>query len=203
MKDDADDAPRRFDAHMQVAEAGKRAALRGDHANALLRYREALRLAADQRAPEMFRRHYLEISLESLELLAEFDSVLEYCDRAIAHYTENPPQSDVAWLDLAFIHQRKGAVLMKAGEPNKARLELARALEVGGSVGAPLELARLLHGWIARGLVITPSRITHEQRRLHYFSVRSDTVRPLSSSESLTGGGERAATRPPAHSQLI
>jgi tetratricopeptide (TPR) repeat protein len=198
-----DHAQRRFDAHLHVAEAGKLAALRGDHASALLRYREALRLAAEQQAPDMFRRHYLEISLESLELLGELNSVIECCDRAIAHYTDNPPQSDVAWLDLASIHQRKGAVLMKAGEPNKARLELARALEVGAGVGAHLELARLLHGWIARGLTVPPARITHEQRRLHYFSVRSDTMRSSSESDSLTGGDERAASRPPAHSQLI
>ena len=63
--------------------------------------------------------------------------------------------------------------------------------------------SNLLHGWIARGLTVPPARITHEQRRLHYFSVRSETMRPSSGADSLTGGDEPAASRPPAHSHLI
>jgi hypothetical protein len=195
----------RFEAHVGLAEAGKAAALRGDHANALLRYRDAMRLAAELDAPDVFRRHYLEIALESLELLEEFDSVLEYCDRAIAHYTGHPPQSDVASLDLASIHQRKGAVLMKmAGAPSgrsgrpdardAAREALGQAIAIGERIGARLELARLLYGWIARGLAVPADRITREQRRLRYFSVRPDTVRPSSASGTRADGGPAAAS---------
>ena len=185
---------RQFDAHVRLAEAGKAAALRGDHANALLRYRDAMRLAAEQQAPAVLRRHYLEISLESLELIEEFDSVLEYCDRAIAHYAEHPPQSDVASLDLATIHQRKGAVLMKTGAREAATRAFGQAIEIGTRIGARLELARLLQGWIARGLVVSADRITREQRRVRYFSVRSDTMGPAASA-----GVNSVA--PAAHSQ--
>ena len=225
----SDTSARQFDAHVSLAESGKAAALRGDHANALLRYRDAMRLAAEQHAPEVFRRHYLEISLESLELLEEFDPVIEYCDRAIAHYAAHPPQSDLASLDLASIHQRKGVVLMKmegtpsrrsgrpegtapsrsgrpegtapsrSGRPDArdaARQSLAQAIEIGERIGARLELARLLHGWIARGFVIQADRILREQRRLRYFSVRSETMRPSTASGNPARVEAPAASRP-------
>ena len=72
-------------AHLQIAETGKLAALRGDHRTALGHYREAIRIAVGSGAPEVFFRHYLEATLESLELSEAFDDVLAYCDRAIAH----------------------------------------------------------------------------------------------------------------------
>jgi tetratricopeptide (TPR) repeat protein len=162
--------------HLGLAEAGKVAALGGDHAQALARYREAMRLAVRDKAPEMFVRHYVEASLESLELMEEFDAVLEHCDRVIAHYTEHPPRHDAAWLDLASTQQRRGAVLLKAGRPDAARAALEEALEVGGRIGATLDLARVLHGWLSRSLFVSSARITQEQRRLRYFSVRPDTV---------------------------
>jgi len=161
-----------YQEHLRVAEEGNVAALRGDHKAALLRYREAIRLAVQSRAPEVFFRCYMEATLESLELMEDFGSVIEYCDRATAHYAAQPPAHDVAWLDLASIHQRKGAVLLKMGDHEAARQALEAALAIGVRIGARLELARLLHGWIARSFFVSADRITQEQRRLHYFSVR-------------------------------
>lgn len=161
-----------FQEHLRLAEDGNTAALRGDHRTALTRYREAIRLAVQHGAPEVFFRCYMEATLESLELMEEFASVIEYCDRAVAHYAERAPAHDVAWLDLASIHQRKGAVLMKMGDHDAARGELETALAIAARIGAKLELSRLLHGWIARSFFVSRDRITQEQRRLHYFSVR-------------------------------
>ena len=161
--------------HFQVAEAGRAAALRGDHKAALTQYREAMRIAVSMSAPEVFFRHYLEATLESLELMKAYDNVLEYCDRAILHYEANPPQHDVARLDLASIHQRRGAVLFKSGKVDQARAALTRAVELADSIGAELQLARLVLGWMSRGLAISNERLLSEQRRLHYFSIRGDS----------------------------
>jgi tetratricopeptide (TPR) repeat protein len=163
--------------HLQVAEDGRLAALRGDHPAALAHYRNAMRIAVTTGAPEVFFRHYLEASLESLELMDAFDSVLEYCDRAILHYADNPPRHDVAWLDLASIHQRRGVVLLKSGKPDPARAAFASALELADRIGAQLQLARLILSWMTRGLVVSNERILSEQRRLHYFSIRSEVLR--------------------------
>ncbi|MDH5670849.1 MAG: hypothetical protein OEZ06_01810 [Myxococcales bacterium] len=167
-------------AHLQVAEVGKRAALRGDHAEALRSYREAMRMAVQSRSPEAFFRHYLEASLESLELMGDFDSVLEYCGRAIDHYAKTPPSNDLAWLDLASVYQRRGVVLCKVGNTAAATEAFDAALRQAQRIGATLELSQRLRGWIARGLTLTPERVLQEQRRLRYFSVREETLRAAS-----------------------
>ena len=136
--------------HLQIAEAGRVAALRGDHPTALGHYRDAMRLAVSTGAPEVFFRHYLEATLESLERMDAFDSVIEYCERAIQYYAAHPPQHDVARLDLASIHQRHGAVLLKSGQPVRARAAFACAVELADRLGAALPLARLVLGWLTR-----------------------------------------------------
>jgi tetratricopeptide (TPR) repeat protein len=153
--------------------AGQAAALRGDHRTALGHYREAMHLVVRERLPEVVFRHYLEATVESLELMGAYREVLDYCERAIGHYDINPPANDLALLDLATIHQRLGVVLLKSGDREGGRIALEAALATVARGGGRLELAHLLLGWLQRGLTISPDRILTEQRRLHYFSVRA------------------------------
>lgn len=162
--------------HLTVAEVGKTAALRGDFSVALNQYREAMRLAIACGAPEVFFRHYLEATLEALELMGEYSSVLEYCERAIGHYESHPPSSKMAVWDLASTYQRKAVALVKSSRLKDANSALTVALSLADSVGIKLELSLLLRSWIARSLTITPERVLTEQRRLRYFSVRNDTI---------------------------
>ena len=163
-------------AHLSIAEAGKRAALRGDHRTALGRYREAMHLAVSSGAPEVFLRHYLEAAMESLELMNEFGSVVEYCERAVDHYREHPPAHPMAWLDLGSIHQRHACVLLKQGRVDPARVTFAQAIDIAARAPARLPLAEALGGWLQRGLVVSPARVVAEQRRHRYFSIRPETV---------------------------
>lgn len=163
-------------AHLRLAEAGKLAALRADHRTALGHYREAMRIAVTSGAPEVFFRHYLEAALESLELLESFDDVLAYCTKAIEHYATRPPEHAVAELDLAWIHQRRGCVLLKRGELAPAKASLEQAIARAARIDVQLPLAALLLDWLRRGLAVTRHRVLAEQRRLRYFSVRPDTV---------------------------
>jgi tetratricopeptide (TPR) repeat protein len=163
--------------HLRHAVAGYEAALSGDHRAALGHYRDAMRVAVHAEAPEVFFRHYLEASLESLELIGAWDDVLEYCDRAIEHYRQHPPPHDVAMIDLASIHQRRGLVLLKRGDISAAREALADAIAVADRAGARLELAARVIEWLRRGLTISPKRVLDEQRGLHYFSVRPGVPR--------------------------
>jgi hypothetical protein len=166
---------------------GHDAALKSDHKTALTHYRDAMKMAVESKAPEVFFRHYLEASLESLELTGAFEDVISYCDRAIGHYRENPPPHDLALLDLATIHQRKGVVLLKSGDTAGARLALTEARTTAGNAGGKLELTERLLDWLRRGLVVSPDRLLHEQRQLKYFSVRPDTVsKPLTSTHANT-----------------
>jgi tetratricopeptide (TPR) repeat protein len=163
--------------HLALAEQGKRAALRGDHPGALQQYRRAIQLVVKTRAPEVFFRHYLEASLESLELLGALDEVLSYCHKAVAHYQQNPPPNQLAKLDLASIYQRQGVVLLKRGERILAKDSFELALKWASAAEGQLELSRLLLTWLVKGLTISPERVLREQHRLHYFSVRTDALR--------------------------
>lgn len=162
--------------HYGIAEQGKLYALQGKHDLALLHYREAMRLAVAQQAPEVAFRHYLECSLESLERMGSYGEVLEYCDRAIGHYQAHPPQHPLAWLDLANIHQRRAVLLAKLSRNDEAKIAVADACEHARRAERKLPLCESLRRWLAGGLYLTPERIEDEQRRHQYFSVRADTV---------------------------
>jgi tetratricopeptide (TPR) repeat protein len=164
--------------HLGLAEQGKLHALAGDQKLALAHYREAMRLAVQSGASEVFFRHYLDCILESLEQMEAFAEVLESCDRAVRHYAENPPANPVARLDLATIHQRRGAVLLKAGRPAEARPALEAALALVRESQQALPLARTLLRWVAGGLHVDARRVLAEQQRCGYFTVRPGNVMP-------------------------
>jgi tetratricopeptide (TPR) repeat protein len=168
--------PRGMRLHMGIAEQGKLYALAGDHARALHYYRMAIQLTVQAGDPEIFFRHYLECVMESLEQTSALAEVLAYCDKAIALYDERPPANPLATADLASIHQRRGAVLLKMGEPAEARAALRSALAVTSEIGRALALAQTLLRWLDAGYHIDPARVLAEQRRTEYFSVRRETV---------------------------
>ena len=162
--------------HFGLAEQGKLYALDNDHVHALQYYREAMRLAVTNNAPEIFFRHYLECSLESLELLEAYDEVLAYCDKAIDHYQQNPPQHQLTQKDLATIYERKGVILLKKGLMAEAKEALTTAVQLAADT--PLPLAQNLINWSVRGYHMSNERILAEQKTHHYFSVRHETTQP-------------------------
>lgn len=174
--------------HLGFAERGKLHALAGDHREALIHYRAAIRLAVEQGAPEVFFRHYMECSLESLELLGSLREVLDYCERALAHYAARPPEHELARRDLAHVHLRRGVCLLKLGERDAARVSLEAALASGGGA---LPLATALLQWLRAGWHVDAARVLAEQRRHDYFTVRADQVDPSRALEL------PAALRPP------
>jgi tetratricopeptide (TPR) repeat protein len=132
-------------------------------------------LAVRAAEPEVFFRHYLECSIESLELMGSYDEVVDYCDRVIEHYRQHDfslEQQSVAERDLAHIYQRRGAVLFKQGKRAEAKQALQQALQLQ----AELPLATTLLHWLNRNFHGDAARTLAEQRRHAYFSVRQDTV---------------------------
>lgn len=159
--------------HVGLAEQGKVHALAGQHKAALAHYREAMTLAVRAGEPEVVFRHYLECSLESLELLGAFDEVLAYCERAMAHYRTRPPEHELANRDLAHVHQRRAVVLLKRGQREAAQVDLAACNRLQPGT---MPLAATLLRWLTTGLHFDAARILTEQHRHQYFSVRHDTV---------------------------
>ena len=172
--------PQGYRIHLGIAEQGKIYALAGDHKLALTYYREAIRMAVSSGAPEVFFRHYMECTLESLERMGSLPEVVAYADRALAHYAGLTPSSAeqraLIRADLMSIHQRRGAVLLKMGRVEESRAALDRAISLAREAGASLPLSQTLLGWIARGFHVEPHRVLMEQDKARYFSVRPDTV---------------------------
>lgn len=168
--------------HLGLAEQGKLHALASEHDLALLYYREAMRRAVAAGAPEVFFRHYLECTLESLERAGSFAEVLDYCDRALAHHATLTPEDDtmaaVMASDQAHLHQRRGVALLRCGRADEARDALTQAKRIAATRKGRLPLTEQLLGWLARGFHVEPRRLESELARQGYFAVRPDTVKP-------------------------
>lgn len=164
--------------HMGIAEQGKVYALAGDHSMALVYYRQAMHMAVQAADHEIFFRHYLECVMESLEHMEAYAEVLDYCAKAIEFYARNPPPNPMAQRDLAHIYERRGAVQLKTGDIDKANEAFQEAMRVLQGAKQTMPLAEILSRWIKSGVHVDPSRVLAEQKRTHYFSIRSDTVDP-------------------------
>lgn len=176
--------------HYGIAEAGKVHAVAGRHDEALRHYREAMRLAVEGGAEEVFFRHYTQCVLESLERLGHFDEVLAFCERAEGHYEANPPPHELAVLDRATHWERRGAVLLQADRGDEARDALEQAVSLAGKGRLPL--AETLLGWVRRGLRVDARRLRAEQERREYFVVRKDSLDPSRAVELPPGVGQPA-----------
>lgn len=162
--------------HMGIAEQGKIHAVEGDHATALLYYRRAMHMTVEAKDEEWFFRHYLECSIESLELTESYDEVLAYCDKAIELYEGHPPEDPISIRDLAHIHQRKGIVLVKKGDREAAKEPLREAVRLAHDADQTIPLAERVLRWVESGLGIDNRRLLAEQKREKYFTVRSDNI---------------------------
>lgn len=159
--------------HAGVAEAGKLLAVQGRHAQALERYREALRMAQAARAPQIFALHYLHCILESLEHMGAYAQAVALAAEAAQAAAALKP-SEFQRRDRAHLLERQGVNQLKAGNLSAARTTLKSALAIDDA----LPCARALLDWTARGLSVSPARLAEVQRKHGYFSVRADAIDP-------------------------
>jgi tetratricopeptide (TPR) repeat protein len=157
--------------HLGIAEQGKLLALRGRHTDALIHYREAMRMALSTRAPAVFYRHYLECALESLEHKGAFEDLVAYCEKALAARDEEASDGVILKRDRAALLLRLGVGLFRLNRAQESIHALDRALEL-----EDLPLAQTLRGWLRSGLHVSAERLHAEQARTNYFSVRPDSV---------------------------
>ena len=161
--------------HAGIAESGKLLALAGKHKEALLRYREALRLAHAAGAPQVFARHYLHCVLESLEHLGAHSEAATLAGEAASHAaTAHADPTPFQRRDRAHLLERQGVNALRGGDVGEARRVLAEAV----ALDPALPLARQLLDWTVRGLSVNAARLAAAQRSHGYFAVRADTVAP-------------------------
>jgi hypothetical protein len=161
--------------HADVAEAGKRLALKGRHPEALTKYREALRLAHGVRAPQIFARHYLHCVLESLEKMGAHDQAATLAGEAASSAAQETGDIELSLFqerDRACLLERQGVNLLKAGDVPAARASLVAAL----ALDEHLPLSRRLLAWTERGLSVGAAQLAQAQRTDGYWAVRPETV---------------------------
>jgi hypothetical protein len=183
----SDTAARRHRLHVGVAEAGKVHALARRHREALDRYREAMRLAEQARAPQLFARHYLYCMLDSLEHLGATESVVAIATAA-AQATAQAGDTPFHLRDRAGLIERAAVGHLKRGEREAAGAGFAQVVALVGAEAQPLS-AQLLH-WLTRGLAIDATRLAEAQRRHRYWVVRPGTVDAARAIETPTSGRE-------------
>lgn len=166
--------------HMGIAEQGKIYAVEGNHKLALAYYQSAINMTVQAGDPELFFRLYLESALESMEHLGLHDEVIDYCNRALKIYEENPPSedNDFAKLDFANIHQRKGIVLFKMGQKEEAKEYLKKALDLIKKEKGKFPLSEKVLRWAQTGMYIDAKRVLSEQKSSKYFTVTKENLRP-------------------------
>jgi tetratricopeptide (TPR) repeat protein len=167
----------RIPVHLRLAEKGKMFSLAGDHGEALRYYREALKLATQQNAAEIFSLHYTQCAMESLELMGEFTLVKEYCTEFCNNLDKNGCSTAIAQKHYASLLERKGVQHLFLGENEEAKTAFAEAQEKTGK--GKQALTDELLNWIQRGYRIQPLQIRQLQDRHRYFSVRKDKLNPV------------------------
>lgn len=168
----SDNSPHRI--HMGIAEAGKVEALAGNHKAALRHYREAIRLAVSIKAPEVFFRHYTQCTLESLELMQDYNEVITFCKSADDHYSSLSLNDSLHARDHAGFMERLGIVLLKSENPQEAMQAFERAIMLARKNKMPL--SETVINWLKRGYSPSSSHILNAQKQHKYFTVRVDQV---------------------------
>lgn len=159
-----------------LAEQAKIHHLAGQSTRALLYLREAMNRTGREGSGALLARYYSQLSLEILEQEGHYADVIDYCQRAIDHYSAEPPRSDIARKDLAENWQRSGICQLRRGEHEAACQAFRQALAVASE--APLPLARKLLEWTQRRLQINEHQLERLLQQHRYYSIRKDTTEP-------------------------
>lgn len=155
--------------HLQVAEAGKRRMLDGNFAAALDRFRTALRMALQQRAPEIFMAHYTDCLLDCLEASGDHGQALEIVQRALDEQeTKGESFSEAV---RASLMQRQVFLLFSVGRLDDGDAALQDAAHLDGPALAVLRGAR------RRRLTVDARWIANLRRQHIHSAVTEDHLR--------------------------
>jgi len=166
--------------HLGIAEQGKLYALKGQHKDALVHYKEAMKMVEQQKQPEVFAQHYLQCILESLELSGAHQEVLDTCYKLLNMLEEQTKlkgqAQDLLKRHMASVQERIAVQHLLLGHKNEAKEAFIMAQKLAGKKVQPLT-DRFLE-WLQRGYAIMPNKLKEEQKKYNYFIVDSTKIRP-------------------------
>jgi len=180
--------------HLEIAEAGKMAALSNNHKEALRHYREALRIAGNIHAPGIFQRHYTQCILESLELSLDFESLILICEQACEQFATRDNLHSMQKREYAAMLERLGIARLKQGDRDAALKSLTAARDMAGE--SPFPVTGQILKWLEREYKPDITRILRLQKQNKYFTVRRGQVDRRRSKALPTANSQQAATPP-------
>ena len=164
-----------YSLHLGIAEQGKIFAVQGNHKEALRHYKEAIKMTQGQEMGEMFFQHYMQCTLESLELMGAYNEVLDYCEKFMELLNAKEESDFISkyktetWLRMAIQYLHKD-------DPETAREYLMTVAKESGKV--KLKIADTLLNWINRRYTITKKQIIDLQNENNYFIVNKNNLKP-------------------------
>lgn len=161
--------------HLKIAEAGKTHLLNRQYGPALERFRAALHMAVQTKAPAVFAQHYTDCILDALEASGAQAQALELVERALNEH--DPDAGQMGQLVRAHLHQRQILLLFALGREADADAALAKASALGGPILAALTEAR------RRRLTLSPKWIEDLKRKHGVTTVSEAHLRRADASE--------------------
>jgi len=161
--------------HLGIAEKGKMYAVQGNHKEALRHYKEAIKMTQGQEMGETFFQHYMQCTLESLELMGAYDDVLNYCEKFL-ELLNTKEESDFISKYKTDTWQRMAFQYLHKDDPETA-LEYLTAITKEAGRGK-LKMADTLFNWINRRYNLTKKQILDLQNENHYFIVNKNNLKP-------------------------
>lgn len=164
-----------YSLHLGIAEKGKMYAVAANYKEALRHYKEAIKMTQNQANGELFFQHYMQCTMEALELMKAYDDVINYCEKfldLLAAQTQN----ELIAKYIAEVEQRMAIQYLLKGDKDEAKPILQKAQKAIG-VGK-LKMVDELLNWIIRGYAIAPKQIAELQKKHKYFIVSKENLKP-------------------------
>lgn len=164
-----------YSLHLGIAEKGKIYAVAGNYKEALRHYKEAIKMTQNQANGELFFQHYMQCTMEALELMKAYDDVINYCEKFLELLTAQLPNAVIVKYT-AEVEQRMAIQYLLKGEKEEAKTILQNAQKAIG-VGK-LKMVDDLLNWLNRGYAIAPKQISELQKKYKYFIVSKENLKP-------------------------
>lgn len=161
--------------HLGIAEKGKLYALEGNYKEALRHYKEAIRMTQNKPQGELFFQHYVQCTMEALELSGAYDEVISFCEKFL-DLLEEKGNDELILKYKAEMLQRMAIQFLLKDDKAEAEALFKTAQKIVGT--GKLKLTDELLNWILRRYTLSKKQISDLQKKYNYFIVKKENVRP-------------------------
>jgi len=165
----------KYSLHLGIAEKGKIFAVQGNHKEALRHYKEAIKMTQGQKMGETFFQHYMQCTLESLELMGGYDEVLGYCEKLLDLLNTKEESEFIAKYKIET--RLRMAIQYIHKDDTETAIEYLTEITKEAGRGK-YKMADTLLNWLSRRYKITKKQIIDLQNDNNYYIVNKNNLKP-------------------------